>query len=220
MQRNSHALSIGATLAAALVLALPATRAGAFAGNNVTALDPGFVPNTGQINRGFDEKNPSSSQARPIPTPEQVRAAIAAPDNDQPIPGAPAPGATTGTASPVAPAAGPIGATGQTMPAKFSKRNDTLDRVPIMALPLRLSDQDRGRVYQAAMADKTPVAIDAAQLAPASELTSNQALNEIHPLPARVRDMPALRRLGYIKTKTKVFLVEPDTRIVVDEIAS
>lgn len=220
MQRSSHALSIGATLAAALVLAMPATRAGAFAGNNVTALDPGFVPNTGQINRGFDEKNPSSSQARPIPTPEQVRAAIAAPDSDQPIPGALAPGATIGAASPVAAAAGPVGATGQTMPAKFSQRNDTLDRVPVMAWPLPLSDQDRGRIHQAAMADKTPVATDAAQLKPASELTSKQALNEIHPLPASVRDMPGLGKLGYIKTKNKIFLVDPDTRIVVDEIAS
>jgi hypothetical protein len=219
MQRSSHALSISATLVAALVFALPATRAGAFAGNNVTALNPGFVPDTGQINRGFDEKNPSSSQARPIPTPAQVRAAIAAPDSDQPTRGAPAPGATTGAAAPVALAAGPIGATGQTMPAKFSQRNDTLDRVPVMAWPLPLSDQDRGRIYQAAMADKTPVATDAAQLAPASELTSKQALNEFHPLPASVRDMPGLRRLGYIKTTNKVFLVEPDTRIVVDEIA-
>jgi hypothetical protein len=220
MQRSSHALSIGATLAAALVFALPATRAGAFAGNNVTALDPGFVPNTGQINRGFDEKNPSSSQARQIPTPAEVRAAIAAPGSDQPIPGAPAPGATTGTASPVAPAAGPIGATAQTMPAKFSQRNDTLDRVPIRAWPLPLSNQDRGRIYQAAMGDKTLVADDAAQLAPASELTNNQALNEINPLPASVRDMPGLGKLGYIKTKNKIFLVEPDTRIVVDEIES
>ena len=49
------------------------------------------------------------------------------------------------------------------MPAKFSKRNDTLDRVPIMAQPSTLSDQDRQRIYQAAMADKTPAADDADQ---------------------------------------------------------
>ena len=212
---------LAATLAAAL--AMPVTRAGAFAGDNVAATtDPGFVPNSGQINRGFDEKLPSSSQPRPIPTPAQARAAKMTPDSNLPALG-PADAnanATTGAASSAPAAAGPIGATGQTMPAKFSARNDTLDRVPIMALPLGLSDQDRQRIYQAAMADKTPAATDAAQLAPAGELDTNQALNETHPLPASVRGIPGVQTLGYVKTKNKVFLVEPATRIVVDEIAS
>ena len=43
---------------------------------------------------------------------------------------------------------GPIGATGQTIPAKFSQRNDILDRTPIMAWPLSLSDQDRQQIYK------------------------------------------------------------------------
>ena len=212
---------LAATLAAAL--AMPVTRAGAFAGDNVAATtDPGFVPNSGQINRGFDEKLPSSSRPRPIPTPAQARAAKMTPDSNQPLPGPKDANAnaTTGAASSAPAAAGPIGATGQTMPAKFSARNDTLDRVPIMALPLGLSDQDRQRIYQAAMADKTPAASDAAQLAPAGELDTNQALNETHPLPASVRGIPGVQTLGYVKTKNKVFLVEPATRIVVDEIAS
>ena len=70
------------------------------------------------------------------------------------------------------------------------------------------------------MADKTPAAEDAAQLAPANELNVDQALNETHPLPASVRGIHGVRQLGYVKTKNKVFLVEPATRIVVDEIAS
>ena len=218
MRQSSNFMMIGATLAAGLVLALPATRAGAFAGNTVGALDAGFVPDTGQINRGFDEKNPSISQARPIPTRAQVRAALAIPDSDQPVPGGSDANATTGAALPAASAPGPIGATGHTMTAKFSQRNDTLDRVPVMALPLALSDDNRTRIYRAAMADKTPAAEDAVLLAPSSELTGNQALNEIHPLPASVSGIPGVRKLGYIKTKNKVFLVEPDTRIVVDEI--
>ena len=208
-----------ATLAAAL--AIPVARAGAFAGDNFAATtDPGFVPNSGQINRGFDEKLPSSSQPRSIPTPAQARAAKMTPDSNLPALG-PADAnanATTGAASSTA--AGPIGATGQTMPAKFSARNDTLDRVPILALPIGLSDQDRQRIYQAAMADKTPAATDAAQLAPADELDTNQALNETHPLPASMRGIAGVQTLGYVKTKNKVFLVEPATRIVVDEITS
>ena len=209
------AVLFAALLGAAAAIAWPAMRAGAFAGDNVGALDSGFVPDTGQINRGFDEKNPTSSQPRPIPTRAQLRAALAMPDSDQPVPGNGA-NATTGAASPT----GPIGATGQTMPAKFSQRNDILDRVPVMGLPLPLSDDDRARIYRAAMADQPLPAEDAARLAPASELTINQALNEIHPLPQSVRGIPGVARLGYIKTKDKVFLVEPDTRIVVDEIES
>jgi hypothetical protein len=208
-----------ATLLGTAAIGWPATHADAFAGNNVAALDPGFVPDAGQINRGFDEKNPTSSQPRPVPTRAQLRAALAMPDSNQPVPGNGA-NATTGAASPAASPAGPIGATGQTMPAKFSERNDTLDRVPVMALPIGLSDSDRARIYRAAMVDQAPPAQDAARLAPASELTINQALHEIHPLPESVRGIPSVAKLGYIKTRDKVFIVEPDTRIVVDEIDS
>jgi len=208
-----------AVLLAGSVIIWPATRAAAFAGDNVAGLDPDFVPNTGQINRGFDEKVPVSSQPRPIPTPAHARAAFAVPDSDQPALGGNA-NSTTGVGAAATSAPGPIGATGQTMPAKFSQRNDTLDRVPIMALPIPLSDHDRRRIYQAAMADKTPAADDAAQLAPTSELDSREALNEIHPLPNSVRAIPGVGKLGYVKTRNKVFLVEPDTRIVVDEIES
>jgi hypothetical protein len=250
---------LAATLAAAL--ALPPTRAGAFAGNNVEATDPGFVPNSGQINRGFDEKLPSISQARPIPTPAEARAAMMMTDSDQPALGGKPPepmpttestspkhdgarresenasggpetvdvdqtpasrsgASTTGSASPAAAPSGPIGATGQTMPAKFSQRNDILDRVPIMAWPQSLSDEERQRIYQAAMADNAPAASDADRLTPASELNVNQALNEMHPLPASVSGIGVVQALDYVKTKNKVFLVRPATRTVVDEIGS
>jgi len=212
---------ITAALIAGAAVAMSPTRAAAFAGNDVAQIDPGFVPDTGQINRGFDEKAPTGSQPRPIPTPAQVRAAISAPDSNEPALGPQAADAnanvTVGAALPVV---APIGSTTQTMPAKLSQRNDTLDRVPIMALPIPLSDQDRQRIYQAAMADKTPAAEDAGGLAPASELNVNQALNETHPLPASVRGIPGVQQLGYVKTKNKVFLIEPATRIVVDEITS
>jgi hypothetical protein len=48
---------------------------------------------------------------------------------------------TTGAAPAATLASGPIGATLQTMPAKFSQRNDVLDRLPTMAWPLPLTDQ-------------------------------------------------------------------------------
>jgi hypothetical protein len=51
-------------------------------------------------------------------------------------------------------------------------------------------------------------------------LSTNQALKETHPLPASVSGIPGMQALSYVKTKHKVFLVEPATRTVVDEIGS
>lgn len=262
MRHSQHHILLAAALATGVAFAMPPTSAAAFAGNDVAATtDPGFIRNSGQINRGFDEKVPSSASVRQIPTPAQARAAMMMPDSDQPglggKPPEPMPNAkttpperdaarresqnasggpeaveanqntTSGSAatnepaaSPAAAPSGPIGATGQTMPAKFSERNDTLDRLPIMAWPLSLSNAERQSIYQAAMADKAPAASDADALAPSSALSANQALNETHPLPASVSGISGVQTLGYVKTKNKVFLVAPANRIVVDEIGS
>ena len=223
-------------------------------GDKVSPNDAGFVPDTGQINLGYDPKLPSDSQPRPVPTPAQALAAAMTPVSTQPALGdfgnvqpGPTPGvvgdipkpeqkSADGTASP-APAAhttgstgaseaevdasapsGPIGAIGVTMPAKFSQRNDVLDRVPIMAAPLPLSEQQRKSIYQAVMADKTPTAAGADTLAPASVLSSKQYFNDLHPLPASVSNIAAVSSLGYVKAKSKVLLVEPSTRVVFGEI--
>ncbi len=238
--------------------------------NGISSSDPGFVPQSGQINPGFDKKNPASSKPRPIPTPEEARAALMMPDSGQisigpeaadamppaePVTGdhkvsqnakggptasqigrisddgsgnAAAAGMTTGSGSSgsatpsnaAAPQAGPIGATQQTMPAKFSKRNDILDRVPIMAFPLQLDEQQRRQIFQAVMADKTQLAANADHFAPASELPDHIALNDTHPLPAGLRGIKLLQGLNYVKGKSKVLLVEPATRVVVDQITS
>ena len=68
MRHCPQLVLIVAAVIAGAAFAMPAMPAAAFAGNNVSALDPGFVPDTGQINRGFDEKVPTSSRPRPIPT--------------------------------------------------------------------------------------------------------------------------------------------------------
>jgi len=106
------------------------------------------------------------------------------------------------------------------MPAKFSSRNDILDRTPIMAWPQPLSDQQRQRIYQAVMADKSPPATGADALTPAGELSTDQALNGMHSLPASLGDIDAVKRLQYVKGKDKVLLVEPSTRTVVEQITS
>jgi hypothetical protein len=124
---------------------------------------------------------------------------------------------TTGTA-PAESANWPIASTGQTAPAKFSERNDILDRTPIMAIPKALSDEDRSRIFKEVMADKAAPAGDAAELAPASELTTQLAFNDMHPLPPSVASNDWISKLKFVKTKDKVFLVEPSTRIVVEQL--
>jgi hypothetical protein len=113
---------------------------------------------------------------------------------------------------------GPIGSTVQTMPAKFSKRNDLLDHMPMMAWPLPLNEQQRQQIYQAVMNDKSQPVEGAASLKPASSLSYDQR-RDLQPLPQSVTNIDGLQDLRYVKGKDKVFLVRPSSGIVVDEIA-
>jgi hypothetical protein len=182
----------------------------------VSTSDAGFVPSTGQINLGYTPKNPSSSLTREIPSGADARAAFFASerltyafDHNE----------TTGAASSEVDVIAPIGANPQTRPAKFSSTNDTLDRIPIMAWPLGLSDQQRQRIYLAVMADKNAPATDIDDLGRTSELPTQVALNELHVLPSSIGNITQVRGLKYVKTMDKVFLVIPASRIVVDAIA-
>ena len=89
-----------------------------------------------------------------------------------------------------------------------------------MAIPLPLSDQQRKQIYDAVMADKAQPVADADALKPASELSPDQALNGMHPLPESVRSIDGVARLYFVKAKDKVLLVEPATRTVVGQITS
>lgn len=224
-----YSLARGAAVAAALALSSMSMLS--YAEDRTS---PGFVPDTGQINPGTTAR-PSSQSAdfRSIPTPVEARAALMAPISKQPSTGD-ASVATTGAGAAIAgqqqpngtnasaepPPSGPIGSFGQTIPAKFSRRNDILDRVPIMAIPLPLSDQQRKQIYDAVMADNSQPVAGADALKPASELSPEQALNGAHPLPESVRNIDGITRLYYVKAKGKVLLVEPATRTVVGQITS
>lgn len=270
------------TLAVALATALAASGMGgsAIAEQSATVpTDPGFKPDTGQINPGVEEQAPTqSTEIVNIPTPEESRAALMMPISKQPsagtmpteprpeLPSATAPkktqiedapkaqresqnaaggpeGLTTAGSTPVSngstdapsasvttgkgssassepPPSGPIGSVGETIPAKFSRRNDILDRTPIMAWPLPLSDGQRKQIYDAVMAEKSQPVAGADALQPASELSPNQALNGMRPLPESVRGIDGASRLYYIKAKDKVLLVEPNVRTVVGQITA
>ena len=128
-------------------------------------------------------------------------------------------GAAPGSATTAAGAtlSGPIGATIQTMPAKFSRRNDLLDRMPVMAWPLPLTEQQRQQIYKAVMADKSEPAAGAEALKPASSLSFEQ-VRDMHPLPQAVAGIDGLQGLKYVKGRDKVLLVRPSTGIVVDQV--
>jgi hypothetical protein len=225
---KGHILIVpAAVLATATAVAIVAAQAS----DRSPTVDPGFVPNTGQINPGHAAEPWSDAPPQaPQPSQEEARAALMMPDNGAPSAG---PGSTsapnggeqltTGSTSASTTAAGragptgPIGATTQTMPAKFSQRNDVLDRVPTTAWPLPLNEEQRRQIFNSVMAASSPPAAGAAALKPGSSLSFEQTL-DLHPLPGVVADMDGLHGLQYVKGKDKVLLVRPPNGIVVDEI--
>ena len=226
--KSRYPFALGTAVAAVLALSFLSMPVRAADGDQPA--NPGSVPNAGQINPGTAQYPSSqSTDFTNTPTPEEARAALMAPISRQPSTGD-ASAATTGTGAqgtqmnmPAAsnePApSGPIGSFGQTIPAKFSKRNDTLDHVPILALPLPLTDEQRKQIYDAVMAENSQPVAGADALKPTSELSPNQALNGMHPLPESVRGIDGVTRLYYLKAKGKVLLIEPATRTVVGQIA-
>jgi hypothetical protein len=110
------------------------------------------------------------------------------------------------------PVAGPIGATAQTMPAKFSARNDALDKLSTMAIPPALSAEQKQKIAAAAKADRNPaVAFDYAPAAKIPEAVELSALPE-----DLGRQMPGVK---FVKTKDKVLLVNLADRAVVGTIS-
>jgi hypothetical protein len=126
----------------------------------------------------------------------------------------------TGQASPDADtgvaAGGPIGATGQTMPAKFSAENDALDKMPIMGHPLPLTDAQKRMVYDS-LAANSEAETRGITVGPANALPADVA---IHGLPEKLTDqVPALKGYKFVKLIDKIVIVSPPNRIVVGEIA-
>ncbi len=154
---------------------------------------------------------PVQANAQPAPTAAQPAPAAGTETTGTPTPGEQKAVDAAKQTSPNK----PIGSTTQTLPAKFSSRNALIDRAPVMALPFKLKDEQLKQIFQAVMNAKDAVAIDGANLKPAIQLTLAQA-EAMRPLPGA---SDALKGLKYLKTKDKVLLVEPSTRIVLEEIS-
>jgi hypothetical protein len=100
----------------------------------------------------------------------------------------------------------------QTVPAKFSKRNAALDSLPILGMPLGLTDDQKKSIMASVkLADKPVQATDATV---AHTLPWNIT---VHDLGASAND-PRLAKLKYVRTQDRVLLIDPPNRIVVGEV--
>ena len=102
----------------------------------------------------------------------------------------------------------------QTVPAKFSARNATLDKLPTNATPLWLTDEQRAKIAETLRAGSTPAASTNAHLADPIPPTV-----ELRDLPDGLkRDIPDLNKFKYVRTSDRVLLIDPPVRTVVAEI--
>jgi hypothetical protein len=103
----------------------------------------------------------------------------------------------------------------QTVPAKYSKHNAEIDALPIMAMPLGLSDAQKHRIADSVAKSDAPVeAIDAK---PADILPVTTQAAE---LPKEVTaEIPGIGNVKFIRTKDKILLVRPSNMVVVEAIS-
>ena len=102
----------------------------------------------------------------------------------------------------------------QTVPAKFSQRNDAIDKLPIMGMSLGLNDAQKRTIAESVRAANKPVIQTQAKIA--EELPINVV---VHDLPASAND-PAMAKLKYVRAQGRVLLIEPTNRVVIGEIAN
>ena len=103
----------------------------------------------------------------------------------------------------------------QTVPSKVSERNAKLDTLPIMALPLGLSDEQKRRILDSVGKSNIPVEQVSAQLADMLPQTTKVAQ-----MPDDVKkDIPLAADFAIIRTKDKILLLRAPNMVVTGEIA-
>jgi hypothetical protein len=100
----------------------------------------------------------------------------------------------------------------QTVPAKFSQGNAALDKRPIMAFPLALSEEQRQKLVAAIRQSD----VKDAQIDP--KLTEELPVTvQLHEMPLSANEM-GVGNYKYVRTSDRILLVNPSNRIVVGEI--
>jgi hypothetical protein len=101
----------------------------------------------------------------------------------------------------------------QTVPAKFSKHNDAIDHIPIMAMAgLSLTDEQKKAIVANVKLANRPVQSTAAKVA--EELPWTVAVHDLGPS----ANDKALAGLGYVRAQDRILLVDAPNRIVIGEI--
>jgi hypothetical protein len=157
----------------------------------------------------------TSVHAQNSPTPQAREAPEGATKGDTQKSGSEPPHHNSGPAGDATPAAAPIGAGPETAPAKFDADVAARDRIPIMARPLALNDEQKRQIYDRVMSSEhIPVTQTTAQ--PATILPGSVELSELSP--AIDDQIPAVRGYKYVKLPDRVLVVSPPNRVVVGEI--
>jgi hypothetical protein len=111
--------------------------------------------------------------------------------------------------------AAPIGSSPETTPAKFNEDVAARDRIPIMARPLALSDEQKRQIYDRIM-NNAEIPVTQTTAKPASILPASVELSELSP-PVD-QEIPAMRGYKYVKLPDRVLVVSPSNRVVVGEV--
>jgi hypothetical protein len=111
--------------------------------------------------------------------------------------------------------AAPIGSGPETTPAKFNEDVAARDRIPIMARPLPLSDEQKRRIYDRVM-NSAEIPVTQTTAEPATILPGSVELSELSP-PVD-QQIPAVRGYKYVKLPDRVLVVSPSDRVVVGEV--
>ena len=100
----------------------------------------------------------------------------------------------------------------QTVPSKVSERNARLDAIPIMALPLGLTDEQKQKI----LASVKSLPLTQISAKPADLLPQTTVVVE---LPADLKQaIPLMSDIGIIRTSDKILLVRAPNMVVTGEI--
>ncbi len=101
-------------------------------------------------------------------------------------------------------------------PAKFSAKNDQIDKTPIMAYPLALTDEQKHAIYQQLSQGRAPASNITAK--PSEQVPATLALQELPQDMAA--SMPSVSDYKFLRTADKILVINPRESIVVGEITN
>lgn len=157
--------------------------------------------------QGNQPSGPPAAQQRPVPSTQPPGAEA---ENAKPSMLKPEHAATPDSIAEQVP-----GSTRQTMPSTISAENAAQDKLPIMALQLPLTDEQKSKIA-ASLAKASVAPVGGVRANVTQSLPSGVMLQEFPA--AATAEVPAVARYKYVKLPDRVLIVDPPFRTVVGEI--